>query len=93
MTTTDEFVAYLNGRATGAAYPAVTPTAFSDAPAIIPSAGALAAFDDLVSPLMHLASRAATQSRVLGLTRDVLLPRLVSGNIDVSELNVAEAVA
>lgn len=89
MSTTDEFVAYLSGRATGAAYPAVTPSVFESAPAIIPSPDVLLAFTRVAEPLMCGAAVVATQVRILQTTRDLLLPRLISGEINVDDLDVA----
>ncbi|SEK63580.1 type I restriction enzyme, S subunit [Pseudomonas sp. NFIX51] len=57
----------------------------SDLPILIPSAPILSAFDELVSPLKS--SIALNESRVSSLTqlRDTLLPRLISGQLRLSE--------
>jgi type I restriction enzyme, S subunit len=89
ITTTDEFVEYLMGHATGAAYPAVTPSVFERAPIMIPPTNLLQAFERLVEPLMRLASRLAPMNDNLRSTRDLLLPRLISGEIDVADLDIA----
>lgn len=89
MTTTDAFVEYLIGRATGSAYPAVTPRVFANAPAIIPPSVVNRVFADVAEPLMQLVSHLRTQSTNLRTARDLLLPRLMSGEIDVTDLDIA----
>lgn len=91
LTTADEFVAYLTGRATGAAYPAVTPSVFDSAPVAIPSPDILSAFAEVAEPLMRGASCAAEQARILRTTRDLLLPPLMAGEIDVEECKIFTA--
>lgn len=91
LTTTDAFVEYLNGRATGAAYPAVTATAFENAPVLLPPHDVLQAFADVGEPLMRLASRLGSAVATLRATRDLLLPRIISGAIDVADLDIATA--
>lgn len=88
LTTTDEFVEYLSGRATGSAYPAVTPPAFESAPTILPPPDVLGAFADVAEPLMRRASCASVTNELLRASRDLLLPRLISGEIDVTDLDI-----
>jgi len=89
LTTTDEFVEYLVGRTTGSAYPAITPSVFQGAPAIVPPTNVLQAFADAAEPLMRFASQVALQAANLRTTRDLLLPRLISGEVDVTNLDIA----
>lgn len=89
LTTTDEFVAYLSQRASGSAYPAVTPPVFAAAPAVVPDQSTLMTFAELAEPMLRLASRLRAQSTVLANARDLLLPGLISGEIDVSGLDIA----
>lgn len=82
-TTTDDFVAYLTNNATGAAYPAVTATTFEKADLLAPPAPLLRKFGDatiLMAEGIHTLQR---QIQNLRRTRDLLLPRLLSGQIDV----------
>lgn len=46
------------------------------------------AFSDTVGPIDSLRKTLAAQNRVLRGARDLLLPRLVSGELDVSELDL-----
>jgi type I restriction enzyme S subunit len=91
MTTTDAFVEYLNGRATGSAYPAVTPPVFQNAPVVLPPQAKLDAFADAADPLMRLAARLGSANSNLRASRDLLLPRLTSGEVDVADLDIAMA--
>lgn len=82
-TTTDEFVSYLEKRATGAAYPAVTAKVFEDAPVLIPEPLVLERFATAASPYAETIS--LLQGRIANLrqTRDLLLPRLLSEQLSV----------
>ena len=50
-------------------------------------------FNDRVNPLLDLASNLRRQNDVLREARDLLLPRLVSGELDVSKLNLDGVLA
>lgn len=83
-TSTDAFVDYLTNNATGAAYPAVKQSDFERAELLMPSASALAAFDQAALPLLRLSDALHRKNANLRAQRDLLLPKLVSGEIDVS---------
>jgi type I restriction enzyme, S subunit len=89
--TTDDFVGYLTNHARGAAYPAVTAEDFQNADVLLPSPAILDQFHDVVCPMLELKHRHMERNRNLRQTRDLLLPKLISGEIDVSELDI-EAV-
>jgi len=46
------------------------------------------AFSDLVRPMSHLSTELLQQNQVLTQARDLLLPRLISGELDVSDLEL-----
>jgi type I restriction enzyme S subunit len=81
--TTDDFVEHLTARATGAAYPSVTLDAFRDAEFAIPDNATLEAFHDKVEPLFRLQRSNTAENETLAETRDYLLPKLISGEIEV----------
>jgi type I restriction enzyme S subunit len=83
-TTTDDFVAYLTNNATGAAYPAVTATTFEKADLLIPSAPLLKKFDEATIPIAEQIYTLQRQIQNLRRTRDLLLPRLLSGQIHLA---------
>lgn len=84
-TTTDDFVTYLANNATGAAYPAVTAPTFEKANLLIPSTALLKAFGDATIPMAEEIYTLQRQIQNLRRTRDLLLRRLLSGEVDLSE--------
>jgi type I restriction enzyme S subunit len=85
-TTTDDFVAYLTNNATGAAYPAVTASTFENANLLAPRASLLKEFGDVTIPMAEEVHTLQRQIKNLRRTRDLLLPRLLSGQIDVETI-------
>lgn len=83
-TSADAFVDYLTNHATGAAYPAVKQSDFERAELTAPAATLLSAFDQTVHPMLRLAHALHRKNANLRAQRDLLLPKLVSGEIDVS---------
>ncbi len=95
-TTTDDFVAFLTNNATGAAYPAVTASTFEKAELLIPPAALLKRFGDMTIPMAEEIHTLHRKIQNLRRTRDLLLPRLLSGQVslDVSAVeDVAEPTA
>lgn len=82
----DKFVSYLVNRATGAAYPAVKAADFKEAKIIVPESALLSAFDEAVAPMRSLIHRLERKNANLRTQRDLLLPKLVSGEIDVADI-------
>lgn len=82
-TTTDAFVGYLENHARGAAYPAVTAGDFERAEILVPTSTLLALFDQQAEPLLTQANTLRQQNEKLRTARDLLLPRLMSGEIAV----------
>ncbi len=81
--TTEEFVDYLDSHAEGSAYPAVRPESFSRSPLVLPPSPLLRAFDDHLLPLRRMIHERARESGTLAELRDILLPRLLSGEVTV----------
>ena len=92
-TTTDDFVGYLEQNATGAAYPAVTAKTFEGADILVPDSSSLEAFDRLVLPMLEQMEALKSQNISLAQTRDLLLPKLMSGQLDVSGIALPDEVA
>ena len=88
--TTQVFVDYLTAYATGAAYPAVKADTFKAAKMLLPTEAVLEAFQDLVGRLRARIAHNQRQNRRLAGLRDTLLPKLLSGEIELPE---AEAIA
>jgi type I restriction enzyme S subunit len=86
--TTDEFVAYLTNNATGAAYPAVNTGDFRNADVLLPPTRVTESFHSIVMDFFDEKQNLHKKSDVLRRTRDLLLPRLTSGGVDVSRLGI-----
>ena len=81
--TTDSFIVHLVNHATGASYPAVRPDDFERAKVLVPSSDVLAEFHSICDPIFRLANKLDVQNKKLSEARDLLLPRLISGQLDV----------
>lgn len=86
--TTDEFVGYLVNHATGSAYPAVNSGDFEKATILVPSQDVLAAFHEATEPMFLAQHCMAEKNKKLRASRDLLLPKLISGQLDVEELDI-----
>lgn len=91
--TTDDFVGYLEQNATGAAYPAVIAKTFENAAILIPHQSTLAEFDRHTRPMLEQIEVLKSQNRKLAKARDLLLPKLMSGQLDVSRIPLPEETA
>jgi type I restriction enzyme, S subunit len=74
--------------ARGAAYPAVSAADFENADILLPDKQCLSKFDDQVSPITDFGHLLKAKNVALRQTRDLLLPKLISGELDVSELDI-----
>ncbi len=81
--TTDSFVGYLENHAKGAAYPAVVASDFERAEILVPKDSLVSAFNDFVEPQMSKIHNLRLQNQKLRAARDLLLPKLMSGEISV----------
>lgn len=86
--TTDEFVGYLVNRATGSAYPAVLAHDFEIAPILVPPKEILDTYSKNVSSIYDLINVLQIKNQNLKGTRDLLLPQLISGRVDISDLDI-----
>jgi type I restriction enzyme S subunit len=82
-TTTDSFVGYLENHARGVAYPAVVAGDFERADVLVPSKSLVDTFNDFAEPLLAQSHNLRAQNQKLRVARDLLLPRLMSGEIAV----------
>lgn len=81
--TNPEFVGYLSNNARGAAYPAVTASDFEQAELLVPPMQLLDTFDDSIAPTISQIQTLKQASEKLRKARDLLLPRLMNGDIAV----------
>ncbi|MEW8053013.1 MAG: restriction endonuclease subunit S [Candidatus Thiodiazotropha sp.] len=92
--TSPENIERLAHVADGAAYPAVRPSVVAETEVVLPSDKVITSFSKLVSPLIDRMEANKQENATLAETRDLLLPKLVSGEIRLREAEKAvEAVA
>ena len=72
----------------GATFKELRKSTFRELPILIPDSGVMGSFQQHVGPLMELMRNLLEQNEVLKEARDLLLPRLVSGELDVSEFDL-----
>ena len=83
-----EFVAHAVATSGGTDRPRAKWSDLADFDVVIPGNEIGEEFSDRVRPVVDLAKNLARQNENLRVTRDVLLPKLVSGEIDVSDLDI-----
>ncbi len=71
-----------------AAQPGINQKSVKGLPVVVPSPKITGQFDQLVEPYLTLIVRLAKKNEVLRRTRDLLLPKLISGEMDVSNLAI-----
>jgi type I restriction enzyme S subunit len=72
----------------GSAVPSMTTDILNAMEVVIPSASALEEFESLVAPMYEAMEANDVQSKALPQMRDTLLPKLMSGEIDVSDIQL-----
>ena len=73
---------------TGAVQPKISQANLNKVPVTIPSAAELSAFDAIIQPIFTQIRNLRAENDRLAATRDTLLPRLMSGELDVSDLDL-----
>ena len=73
---------------TGAVQPKISQANLNKVPVIIPSVDELKAFDAAIQPLFAQIRNLRAENDRLAVTRDTLLPRLMSGELDVADLDL-----
>ncbi len=81
--TQNNFVEYLANRAGGSAYPAVNKSDFERAKVLLPTSESLVLFHNIVEPNYREINQLQKQNQNLKKQRDLLLPRLMSGKLEV----------
>ncbi|CAL67547.1 restriction endonuclease subunit S [Christiangramia forsetii] len=91
--TTNSFVGYLTNLAGGAAYPAVKADHFKTAEIVVPKDEIVKAFDEKFEKSLELIWNFKQQNQFLKEARDILLPRLMAGMINVEDMNISSKEA
>lgn len=73
---------------TGAVQPKISQANLNKVSVVIPSEAELSAFDSIVQPIFAQIRNLRAENDRLAATRDTLLPRLMSGELDVSRLDI-----
>lgn len=73
---------------TGAVQPKISQTNLNKVPVVIPSKAELSDFDSIEQPIFAQIRNLRAENDRLTTTRDTLLPRLMSGELDVSDLDL-----
>lgn len=79
----ENFKARLNNIAIGSSQKALTIKSIKDLKMLLPNEGLLESFNEMVQPRFELISKLQVQNRYLKEARDILLPRLMMGIIEV----------
>lgn len=86
--TTEDYVNYLSNVASGSAYPAVSGKDFENSIIVVPPEILLNDFHQLSNGLFKEIDSLQRKNKLLEETRDLLLPKLMSGELDVSDLDI-----
>lgn len=83
--TSPDNISRLSHLADGGAYPAVRPDLVASTELVISSSSAIQSFSSICGPLIDRVEANKQESRTLAQTRDLLLPKLISGEIRVRD--------
>lgn len=72
----------------GSAQPKFNKTDFKNLPIFLPPDDLLEQFHQIVKPIFELINENNTENQALTRTRDTILPRLMSGELDVSDIDL-----
>ncbi len=75
---------------TGAVQPKINQANLKSIPAIIPTINVMSNFNNVINPLFSLFRKNIEENTRLAQLRDTLLPKLMSGEIDVSKVKINE---
>ena len=72
----------------GSAQPKFNKTDFKNLPIFLPPDKLLKQFHQIVKPMFELIDKNSTENQALTITRDALLPKLMSAELDVSNIDI-----
>jgi type I restriction enzyme S subunit len=88
----DNYQDWITGASTGATRKSVSAKVMTEPQIVLPPVEAQQQFDEHVQPLRAMLNGLIEQSSGLAAIRDLLLPKLVNGQIDVSDLDLDAVV-
>jgi type I restriction enzyme S subunit len=92
MSSTD-FIDYAVATSNGTKMPRANWKVLRQWPVLLPPRHILLQFHSLVSPMLDEMNTLVSQNRILAQTRDLLLPKLMSGQLDVSGISLPDEKA
>jgi type I restriction enzyme S subunit len=84
----DRYQGFVGGASSGTTRQSISAKAMTEFSIPLPTVEVQTAFEDVVIPIRELMSGLVEANRNLRETRDLLLPKLISGEIDVSGLDI-----
>lgn len=84
----EEYKVFIKQNLGGAAQPQANAQVLTSIDILIPTSDVIHAFDEVLQPMVDEKELLQIKNINLRTTRDLLLPRLISGEIDVSELDI-----
>jgi len=81
-------IRWADQHSTGTKMPVIKWEALQTMPVLMPTQAVLRAFETSVQPMLQTVKMTSSRNQTLRRTRDLLLPRLISGEVDVSELDI-----
>ena len=84
----DEVVAWANQYSGGTKMPVINWEVFKTMKIVIPQRGIILDFESMVNNIFNLIKVLNLKNITLRTTRDLLLPKLISGELDVSDLDI-----
>jgi type I restriction enzyme S subunit len=72
----------------GTAVPSMTIDILNNIPTVIPPQNITYRFDEIITPIFAFIKQNVNQTHLLAAIRDTLLPKLMSGEIDVSKIKL-----
>jgi len=78
----------IESKASGSTFKEVSGSVMKSVEAVIPDSATLAKFNDFCRPIFEMQAKLEQESKTLVVLRDSLLPRLMRGEIDITDINV-----
>ena len=78
----------IESKASGSTFKEVSGSVMKSVEAVIPDGNTIAKFNDFCRPVFEMQEKLEQENRKLAAMRDSLLPRLMSGEIDVADIGV-----
>jgi len=85
----DRYQGYISGASTGTTRKSASAGVITDVDFLIPETSILNKFVEIVSSFRDLLNKLIQKNEKMRISRDILLPKLISGEIDVSEMDIA----